>query len=72
MKVRALNLYSLKIEFENMKIEKNKVVNEFSNRIIKVVNQMKSYDKEISDIGVVGKVLISLSDKLNHIMVVVE
>jgi hypothetical protein len=32
-----------------MKMEKNKVVDEFTNRIIKVMNQMKSYGEEISD-----------------------
>jgi hypothetical protein len=36
-----------------MKIEENKVVDEFSNRIVKVMNQMKSCGEEINDKRVV-------------------
>ena len=49
-------------------MEKNKVVDEFTNRIIKVMNQMKSYGEEISDKKkVIEKVLISLPKKFDLI-----
>ena len=41
VKVRAINLQSLERDLKNIKIEENKVVDEFSNRIVKVMNQMK-------------------------------
>ena len=52
-------------------MEKNKVVDEFTNRIIKVMNQMKSYGEEISDKKkVIEKVLISLPKKFDLIMAI--
>jgi len=47
MKVRALNLQNLRKELENIKIEKNEVADEFSDRIIKVLNQMKSCGEKL-------------------------
>jgi hypothetical protein len=56
---------------KEMKMEKNKVVDEFTNRIIKVMNQMKSYGEEISDKKkVIEKVLISLPKKFDLTMAI--
>ena len=72
VKVRAINLQSLERDLKNIKIEENKVVDEFSNRIVKVLNKMKSYGKKISDRRVIVKVLINLLKKFDPIMVVIE
>jgi len=72
VKVRAINLQTLERDLKNIKIEKNEVVDEFSNRIVKVLNKMKSYGKKISDRRVVVKVFINLLKKFDPIMVVIE
>jgi len=72
VKARAINLQSLERDLKNIKIEENEVVDEFSNRIVKVVNKMKSYGKKISDRRVVVKVLINLLKMFDPIMVVIE
>ena len=53
-------------------MKENETINEFSFRFMELVNQMKSYDEEISDRRIVEKLLINLLDKYNPIMVVVE
>ena len=55
-----------------MKIEENKVVDEFSNRIVMVMHQMKSCGEEINDKRVVRKLLISILKKFDPIMVIIE
>jgi hypothetical protein len=45
-------------------MEKNDVVDEFSNMIVKVINQIKSYDEEINDRRFIEKILISSLKKL--------
>jgi hypothetical protein len=70
--VGVINLQSLGGESENIKMEENDVVDEFSNMIVKVINQIKSYDEEISDRRFVEKILISFLEKFNPIMMVIE
>lgn len=53
-------------------MEENDIVDEFSNMIVKVINQIKSYDEEISDRRFVEKILISFLEKFNPIMTVIE
>lgn len=72
MNVGVINLQSLGGESENIKMEENDVVDEFSNMIVKVINQIKSYDEEISDRRFVEKILISFLEKFNPIMMVIE
>ena len=70
VKVRAI-IQSLRRQLEKIKMEKNEVVDEFTNRIIKVMNQMKSYGEEISDKKeVIEKMLISLLKKFDLIMAI--
>jgi len=70
--VGVINLQSLGGESENIKMEENDIVDEFSNMIVKVINQIKSYDEEISDRRFVVKILISFLEKFNPIMMVIE
>jgi DNA polymerase sigma len=70
VKVRAI-IQSLRRQLEKIKMKKNEVVDEFTNRIIKVMNQMKSYGEEISDKKeVIEKMLISLLKKFDLIMAI--
>lgn len=55
-----------------MQMKKNESLNDFSTRFSKLINQMKTYGEEISDGRIVEKILISLSEKFDSIIVVIE
>ena len=55
-----------------MKMKENETLNEFSSRFMELVNHMKSYGEEISDKRIVEKLLISLPDKFDPIVAVIE
>nr|CAN60813.1 hypothetical protein VITISV_038722 [Vitis vinifera] len=71
-KTRSIKLQALRRELENMKMKENETLNELSSRFMELVNQMKSYGEEINDKRIVEKLLISLPDKFNPIVVVIE
>ena len=53
-------------------MKENENLNEFSSIFMELVNQMKSYGEEISDKRIVEKLLISLPDKFDPIVAVIE
>ena len=53
-------------------MKENETLNEFSSRFMELVNQMKSYGEEISDKRIVEKLLISLPNKFDPIVAVIE
>ena len=48
-KARTVKLQTLRREFENMKMRENETLNEFSSRIMELVNQMKTYGEEVPE-----------------------
>ncbi|XP_021755931.1 uncharacterized protein LOC110721111 [Chenopodium quinoa] len=71
-KVRSIKLQSLRRDFENLRIKDNDLVKDYFSRIIEIVNQMKSYGEEISDEKIVKKILVSLNDKFDNIVTIIE
>ena len=71
-KVRTVKLQSLKRDFENERMKENESLNEYHNRLSKLVNQMKSHGDTIDDHGVVDKILISLTEKFDQTVAVIE
>ncbi|RVW80415.1 Retrovirus-related Pol polyprotein from transposon TNT 1-94 [Vitis vinifera] len=71
-RTRSIKLQALRRELENMKMKENETLNDFSSRFMGLVNQMKSYGEEISDKRIVEKLLITLPDKFNPIVAVIE
>ena len=71
-KVRSIKLQSLRRDFENLKMKDNELVKDYFSRIIEIVNQMKSYGEEISDEKIVKKILVSLNDKFDNIVTIIE
>ena len=53
-------------------MKENENLNEFSSKFMELVNQMKSYGEEISDKRIVEKLLISLPNKFDPIVAVIE
>ncbi|KAI4331880.1 hypothetical protein L6164_016831 [Bauhinia variegata] len=61
-----VKLQSLERDFENERL------NEIFNRVSKLVNQMKCHGDKIDDQRIVDKILISLSEKFNPMVTVIE
>ncbi|GKU90016.1 hypothetical protein SLEP1_g4069 [Rubroshorea leprosula] len=57
---------NLRREFEMQKITESETVKEYSDRLMKVVNQMRLHGEELFDKRVVQKVLVSLPEKFEH------
>uniref|UniRef100_A0A5B7B4M6 Retrovirus-related Pol polyprotein from transposon TNT 1-94 n=1 Tax=Davidia involucrata TaxID=16924 RepID=A0A5B7B4M6_DAVIN len=72
LKVRAIKLQTLRRELEIMKMKENETLNEYSSRVTELVNQMKTYGETLSDQKIVEKILISLPEKFNPIVSIIE
>lgn len=72
IKVRTIKLQNLRRDFENMKMKENESLNDFSTIFFDLINQMKTYSEEISDGRIVEKILISLPEKFDSIVAVIE
>ncbi|XP_021755280.1 uncharacterized protein LOC110720551 [Chenopodium quinoa] len=71
-KVRSIKFQSLRRDFENLKMKDNELVKDYFSKIIKIVNQMKSYGEEISNEKIVQKILVSLNDNFYDIVTIIE
>lgn len=70
--MRTVKLQSLKRDYENERMKENGSLNEYFNRLSELVNQMKSHGDTIDDRRIVDKTLISLTEKFDPIVVVIE
>ena len=71
-KVRSIKLQTLRKDFEILKMKDNELIKDYFSKIIEIVNQMKSYGEEISDEKIVKKILVSLNDKFDNIVLIIE
>ena len=71
-KVRSINLQALKKDFQNLKMKDSENIQSYHARVMEIVNQMRTYDDDISDQHVVEKIFISLTDKYENIVAVIE
>ncbi|CAO2830911.1 unnamed protein product [Amaranthus hypochondriacus] len=71
-KVRSIKLQSLRGDFENLKMKKGELMKDYFSRVIEIVNQMKSYGENISDEKIVKKILLTLTEKYDDIVAIIE
>ncbi|KAK3007967.1 hypothetical protein RJ639_014055 [Escallonia herrerae] len=71
-KVRAIKLQSLRKDLENMKMKEDESLKDYSSRFLELINQMKTHGEDISDRRIVEKTLISLPEKFDPIIAVIE
>ncbi|XP_045817143.1 uncharacterized protein LOC123910135 [Trifolium pratense] len=71
-KVRTVKLQSLKRDYENERMKENESLNEYFNGLSELVNQMKSHGDKIDDRRIVDKILISLTEKFDPMVTVIE
>ncbi|GAV65593.1 UBN2 domain-containing protein, partial [Cephalotus follicularis] len=72
VKIRAIKLQTLRRDFENLRMTEGETIKDFSSRAIEVVNQMKSYDGNITNQRVIEKILISLTEKFDYVVNIIE
>ncbi|KAK3035077.1 hypothetical protein RJ639_032579 [Escallonia herrerae] len=71
-KVRVIKLQSLRKDLENMKMKEDESLKDYSSRFLELINQMKTHGEDISDRRIVEKTLISLPEKFDPIIAVIE
>ncbi|XP_022853667.1 uncharacterized protein LOC111375110 [Olea europaea var. sylvestris] len=62
-RTRQMQVLNLRREFETLKMKESEIVKEFTDRLMKIVNQIRLLSDDLPDRRVVEKVLISLPEK---------
>ncbi|XP_026459174.1 uncharacterized protein LOC113359813 [Papaver somniferum] len=71
-KVRELKLHSYRRYFENLEMNDNECLNEFSSRVVEVVNNMLMCGEKMEERRICEKLLICLAEKFEPIVTVLE
>ncbi|XP_024164842.1 uncharacterized protein LOC112171945 [Rosa chinensis] len=71
-KVRAVKLQTMRSDLENLKMKDYEIVKDYYSRLKEIVNQIRAYGENISETRVVEKILISLIEKYDPIVTVIE
>ncbi|KAL3534239.1 hypothetical protein ACH5RR_002700 [Cinchona calisaya] len=72
VKVKNVTLQTLRRELENLKMSDSETVQDYYTKITKIVNEMKIFGEQISDSGIVEKVLVSLPPKFDSMVSIIE
>ena len=62
-KTKQMQVINLRREFEVLKMEEDEIVRQYTDKLRKVVNQIKLLGEELTDKRIVEKVLVSLPEK---------
>nr|XP_029116370.1 uncharacterized protein LOC109506093 [Elaeis guineensis]XP_029116372.1 uncharacterized protein LOC109506093 [Elaeis guineensis] len=71
-KVTTVKRQTLRREFETLFMKNSESVQKFFSRVSVIINQMRIFGEDISDQKVVEKVLRSLSQKFDHVVIAIE
>ena len=71
-KVKIVKLQALRREFENLQMKDSNSVEQFSNCVMNVVNQIRMKGEELTDQKVIEKILRSLLVKFDNLVVAIE
>ncbi|GAV61765.1 UBN2 domain-containing protein [Cephalotus follicularis] len=71
-KIKLVRLQTLRCEFDSLKMKDSESVEEFFNRVIALVNQMKVNGEMMENQKIVEKILRSLTQKFEYIVVAIE
>ncbi|XP_026400646.1 uncharacterized protein LOC113296563 [Papaver somniferum] len=71
-KVRELKLHSYRRDFENLRMNEKECLNDFSSRVVEVVNNMMMCGEKMEERRICEKILMCLPEKFEPIMAVLE
>ena len=71
-KLKKVKLQTLKRQYELLQMSDQESIGEFFSRILAITNQMNAYDDKQSDLGIIDKVLRTLTPRFDHIVVAIE
>ncbi|TYJ96705.1 UBN2 domain-containing protein [Cucumis melo var. makuwa] len=71
-RVKKVRLQKLRGDYESLHMKESESVSDYTSRLLAVVNEMKRFGETISDEQVVEKILRSLDEKFNFIVIAIE
>ncbi|KAI3509130.1 hypothetical protein L1887_24156 [Cichorium endivia] len=71
-KVKIVKLQTLRCEFDNIKMRESEIIEEYYNRLILLINQLRLNGEKIDDSRIVEKILRSLTRKFEYVVVAIE
>lgn len=71
-KVKMLRLQALRSEFYTLNMKNSELMEEYFNRVLSIINQLKVNGEQILDQRTVGKILSSMTRKFEHVVVAIE
>ncbi|XP_019435907.1 PREDICTED: uncharacterized protein LOC109342365 [Lupinus angustifolius] len=71
-KIKKVKLQSLRRQYELLHMEESDRIGEYFTKILTITNQMKGYGESISDLMIIEKIMRSLPQRIDFIVVAIE
>lgn len=71
-KVTIINLWTLRMNFGNLKMKESELIDQFMTQVMNIVSQLRMNGEELLDQKVVEEVLRTLPKKLDVVVLVIE
>ncbi|XP_028089236.1 uncharacterized protein LOC114289666 [Camellia sinensis] len=71
-KVRIIKLPTLRRELKYLKMKESETLTDYFSKLMEIVNQMKSYGERVEQKRIVEKILVSLPEKYNTMVGIIE
>ncbi|XP_019430437.1 PREDICTED: uncharacterized protein LOC109337824, partial [Lupinus angustifolius] len=71
-KIKKVKLQTLRRQYELLNMEENDKIGEYFTKILAITNQMKGYGESITNLMIIEKIMRSLPQKFDFIVVAIE